>query len=511
MSAYSLGVRSGPVNDGSPARNTSRHRSQRLVVALICGVALVLLCVSYVTRLPIIDEGWIAIPAYNLAQHGIYGSPVTPPTGTWLTQPLTHIESRTYWFLPGYPLYLAGWYFAGVPFDRIATRSLNTLWALLLLLAVLKLTDIVFKNRRISIMTSVLLLSDPIFLSISADVRPDAMCAALGYASIFAFLRTNSLSISSWLLAASMITHPYGALYMVPILALYWRQRKSPPTIAKLVWSALPFLIFFGGYALYASSDLPGFIEQMRANAATPTRLARVSWIDIVFREIGRFTFFHGTGGIFSPEIGMPATLVPLFIIAIGFLSCVQFANRNTWWILLSLIICAIVFLIDRHKSHHYVIHLWPWLCLSASCVISKCLDNADMGIQTLGIVTLLLMLCGNVSVIYKSALQSQLSMLHVPAAQKALQLSKYGTLCAPATFAFDLPLNSFVDDVRITSRSGVPCDYLVIDMFWKSYYRTHLQDINVYINTHYTLMHESTRYSFYELTTGEAYRRVVP
>src|ERR1700693_2025937 len=85
---------------------------------------------SIFTRLPWVDEGIFASPAYNLVSKGYMGTTAMETAGTaW-----QGIERHTYWTVPLHILAQAGWYEL-FGFGLFSMRALSALWGLAALAA----------------------------------------------------------------------------------------------------------------------------------------------------------------------------------------------------------------------------------------------------------------------------------------------------------------------------------------------------------------------------------------
>src|SRR5713101_7551119 len=100
---------------------------------------------SIFTRLPWVDEGIFASPAYNLVSKGYMGTTAMETAGT----PWQGIERRTYWIVPLHVLAQAGWYEL-FGFGLFSMRTLSALWGLAALAALFTVALRLSRDRAVA-------------------------------------------------------------------------------------------------------------------------------------------------------------------------------------------------------------------------------------------------------------------------------------------------------------------------------------------------------------------------
>jgi hypothetical protein len=219
------------------------------------------------------NEAWCAIPAVNLATQGYMGTTVLVSKGIWLEG----IERHTYWMMPLDLLVQAGWYKV-VGFSLFRQRLLSVLFGVVGLLSwfviVLRLSG-KFSSALIACLA---IGFERNFLNAAANGRMDMMGAALGAASIAAFLqirrrsRRAALVTSNALAAAAIFTHPCGVLFaaalVVTILYTLGSEEQQRLSFADVAISCVPYLIGAGLWGLYIAQAPADFRSQFFGNVS---------------------------------------------------------------------------------------------------------------------------------------------------------------------------------------------------------------------------------------------------
>lgn len=221
------------------------------------------------TGRPWFDEAMHAGPALDLITRGVLGYPIGEPTN-----PSTRgIHDHMYQTMPLGHLGQAVWYKL-VGFGVLRMRAYHILWGLAALASWGFIVWTLTGSPAPALLASFLMGTDRAFADAAASGRPDMMSAglaSLGIASYLA-LRTRSLSAavlcSQVLFAASLFTHPVGALaiFALVILALHLDLRRLRRK--HLFLAAVPYVVGFGLWGWYISRDPVSFRAQFAFNAA---------------------------------------------------------------------------------------------------------------------------------------------------------------------------------------------------------------------------------------------------
>jgi hypothetical protein len=135
----------------------------KLSLASLCLIAVAVSLYTATHRMPSIDEGRFANPAYNLARHGVMGTTVietaAPGPGAF---PLLRIERHTYWVMPLYLVAEGAWYLIA-PATLFWTRFFSILWIPLALWAVLTIAWRATGDLRVGLLAAVLAAAEFLF------------------------------------------------------------------------------------------------------------------------------------------------------------------------------------------------------------------------------------------------------------------------------------------------------------------------------------------------------------
>ena len=344
-----------------------RTYSKAVVCVALIGYFL-LTTGSIFTRLPWVDEGIFASPAYNLIFKGYMGTTSMETAGTaW-----QGIERHTYWIVPLHMLAQAGWYKL-FGFGLFSMRALSALWGLAALAALYLIALRFSGDRAVAALAAMLIALDCSFVATASSGRMDMMNAALGMAGLAAYLclRERHLPIavlaSHSLVCASGLTHPNGILYFASLLFLmiYFDRRR----ISWRDWAlaAVPYGVGALGWGLYIREEPASFLSQFAGNMRNGGRLSYLSapwagaWNDLVVRYLGYFGLSPG-----STPLSRLKLVIPLVHAAglAGLLSVAALRQQAGYRALLG--VAALHFgmlsVYDGQKLPYYLIHTVPLL-----------------------------------------------------------------------------------------------------------------------------------------------------
>ncbi|MDD5261022.1 MAG: glycosyltransferase family 39 protein [Methylacidiphilales bacterium] len=223
------------------------------------------------TKLPWIDEAFVANPAYNLLHgHGLVTDFYEPADHTNET-----FARYTYWMPPVWFLVLAAW-FKMLGFGLMQQRCLSVIWGAVCLIATYMIGWKVSGRRAVGLLASALLASDFLFLNHAADGRMDMMVAACSFSAyaIYLLLRERNLAYavlaSQTLIVLAGLTNPIGIigwlgmLYLV--LILDWKRLRP----GLLLPAIAPYLAGGVLWGIYISKNVPVFLEQFGEKTSAP-------------------------------------------------------------------------------------------------------------------------------------------------------------------------------------------------------------------------------------------------
>lgn len=273
---------------------TGRYDRVLLRGGVAAAVVLYLLLTGLLARArsPFSDEAVLFSPALNLITQGHMGTTVLDESSTWRDgMSLKGINRYTYQVMPMHFLFQAAWYKV-LGAGLFQMRALSILWGLAALGAWFVIAWSLSQNMALSVVTLCLLAVDNTFLVSSGFGRADMTSASLGFMALAAYLLlrkrklTVAVIVSHSLAAASVFTHPVGALHLFNLLFLtvYFDRRRI--SFRHFAAAAAPYTVFTAGWGVYIAQNPAVFWEQFRSNAG------------------GRF-FMHAPWRMIGDELGM--------------------------------------------------------------------------------------------------------------------------------------------------------------------------------------------------------------
>jgi len=441
-----------------------------IVVALVLFAALAI--GTAIAERPQIDEGMFASPALNLATKGFMGTTVLETQNS----PLTRIEQRTYWVMPLFLLNQALWYKL-FGFSLVSMRSLCAFWGLVAILSwfliMLKLSG----DKRIALLTLILIAFDYTFINSAAMGRMDMMSAALGFAGIAAYLslRERNLKlavlVSQTLVVLNGLTHPNGIMAFAGLLflTLYFDRRSINRRHVAL--ALLPYLVGGSIFGWWVMKDYPAFKAQFIDNALMKGRLTGFSspWMGVVREFTQRYPHAYGLGPRSEGHTG-PVYLKSLILIAyaagiIGTL-CVKSIRRNRNYralLILTGIYFLIMSLIDGQKETPYLVHLIPMYMALLAVWLDWLLKTRLVPAPLIAVA-----LCGlfalQVGGTFLRIRQDTYHRLYLPAIDFLKQnTNEQTTIMGSSAMGFGLGFpDNFIDDGRFGYASGRRPDIIV-------------------------------------------------
>jgi len=434
---------------------------------------------SIFTRLPWVDEGIFASPAYNLVSRGFMGTTVLETAGT----PWQGIERHTYWTVPLHFLAQAGWYEL-FGFGLFSMRALSELSGLVALAALYVVVLRLSGDRAVAALAAILAALDCSFIGTASSGRMDMMNAALGMAGLAAYLSWREQHLPFALLAGhslvctSGLTHPNGVLYFVSLLflMLYLDRRR----ISWRNWglAAVPYGVGALGWGSYVLKDPASFLAQFTGNMRNGGRLSYLSapwagvWNELVVRYLGYFGVSQGTTALSRLKLVIP--LVHAVGLA-GFLGTAVLRKQTGYRALLG--VAALQFgmlaVYDGQKLPYYLIHTVPLLdAILAGWIVSAWNRNSIP--RPLMGALLAAFLCVQVLTSaqrikqnpYHASYLPAVNFLHNNAGRSALTMGS-AALCFGLGFE-----GAVIDDPRLGYHSGKSPDFIVVgDVDYAQYF----------------------------------------
>ncbi len=335
--------------------------------AWVCagGVMLIFLALTIaesLTQSPWMDEGMFSDIAFNFRNFGHLGSSVLAPYGY---QELPGVHQYTYWQFPLYFIGLGAW-LRVVPGTVIWVRLFSVAWGYVFLASWFVMVRSLSRKDSLALLVASLVGLDYAVLVTASNGRMDMMCAALGFAGLASYFWFRDSNWSAGVVlaavfgAASLFTHPMGAVMNVAIAAMVlldWRRIRWGGIVA----ASLPYLIGLG-CCLYYIGKAP---ELFHAQSTAASQY-RVSGLGAILRNVfndvpGRYLryYFTAYSGIGKSKI--IALLFPIW----GLVGLVLDPKLRAQFIakrlLLLLVITYIgVAVVDNQKFGNYLVFSLP-------------------------------------------------------------------------------------------------------------------------------------------------------
>lgn len=325
---------------------------------------------SSLTNRPQIDEGLFASPAFNLAEHGFFGTTILETEHS----PLTRITERTYWVMPIFLLESAA-SFKILGFSLYNMRLVSILAGILLIIAdyfiALKLSG----NDKIAALSAILIGCDYTILDAASQARPDMLCAAFGFSGMAIFLvwREKNFSVAVLLSQAFVVlaglTHPNGIMYFFALVFVTLFFDFKQFRFKHFGIALIPYLIGGAAFGLFVLQDVEAFKDQFINNALMGGRMNGFSspFSGIIREFTERYPHAFGLQENSSGHSG-PIYLKSLILIgyALGVLGVLLTKelrqNRNYRALLfLTTIYFGWMAVMDGQKQTYYIIHILPF------------------------------------------------------------------------------------------------------------------------------------------------------
>ncbi len=498
-------------------RALTRQSYLRLLLVFAAALFFAQAVGSALTKSPWSDEAWFAQAGLNLATRGEMTTPVLETAGT----KFRGLDRHTYWVMPLHLVTQAGWYKL-FGFSLLSMRMLSVVFGVVALVAWYVIVGNLSGNRKIAVLSLLLLACDYIFVQAAAFGRMDMMSHALGAAGLAAYLHLRERNFNraviagQSLIAACGLTHPNGGVAFflgLLFLTLYFDRARLRP---RHLWLALiPYVvgaIGWGAYILDAPSD---FVAQLTANATTGGRMSSltspVSAIknEITLRYLTAFGLGRHSTGSAGP-IWVKGFILLAYVIALaGCLSVRSIrAHRGARALLiLTGIFFAVLTFFDGQKLSFYLVHIVPLYTALVAVFVHWCYAKRFVPVALLAVAV-----CGLLSIqlggtLYRMKLNPH-GKSYVPAVDflKA-NANDNSLIMGSAVLGFGLGYERIVDDVRFGFNTGRKPDYFVVNDVYVdtiSYYRSGGEGaelaahMNRLLGQEYELVYDQNFYQIY-------------
>ena len=443
---------------------------RKLLLTLASAGYLLLLCGNLLTRVPWVDEIYVANPAWNLVTHGSMGTTTIEMAGSaW-----TNIDKHTYNTFPLGILNIAAFYkIFGV--SLFSTRLSSIFWGAILLAALYRFLRANQASWELAATATLLLAIDYNFMLAATFARLDMMCAALGFCGLAAFsiLRPHrpaaAVLVACSFAALSLSTHPNGILFIpalvfVEVIVFRW----SLPFKTTLL-AVVPFAVAGGAMALYMAQDWHGAVSQIRANSYPGRLTGFLHPFSAVYNEItGRYLTSFGLTLGEHPSGPVRARGLILLAYILGLAATFWFYRwRQTRYLQLTLALLTVFSLyftfFDGTRFSYYMVLVTPFWCTLLAGMLVHLWAHQRKTLAALILSGLMVLQLGGI--LYRS-LQNPLRKTYMPAVEY-LQAHAAPTdlVFGNSDFAFGYGYSrNMKEEITLGYRSKLNPEYLVID-----------------------------------------------
>ncbi len=214
------------------------------------------------------DEAWFSNAAFTLITQGFLGTTMMPN--------FYNIDHFTYWQPPVYLLLLAA-SFKLFGFGITQARLVSIILSIFTVLFTYLLGTELY-NKKLGLIGSILLISNPLFFFISRDARMDIAVACFTLISLYFLLIVfkkpkNSYYFYSGLFAMlSLLSHPNGLYGIFSIILVYFAYKfdfknfKFRLKLKEVAYFLLGPILLLIPYLIYISMDFSAFMGQFKIN-----------------------------------------------------------------------------------------------------------------------------------------------------------------------------------------------------------------------------------------------------
>lgn len=449
---------------------------------LSCVVYLSLSLSLALTKAPWCDEGWFANPAYNLAVHGNLGSNVLEPAGFYLNTYFRGVQQRTYYVMPTHLVALAAW-FRVFGMGAFSARMYSICWGGIAIPILFYIAQLLFPDRRVAILGTLLTAVDFIFLWSTADTRMEAPASTLALCSLAAYLYLRKDRLpkavfwSSAFGACAVFVHPNAALVVLATMVVACRydwDRLRLGWWRHLGLAAAPYMFLGILWSIYIAQSPHDFAVQFFANAAGfhSQRFRRLIEPGAsIGMEIDRHLAAYFASGMWSGVMKDWMVFIPLlYIPAIFWFLLKGRKQQSSTRIFLtygSALVLGMTFL-NGFKTGYYLVYVVPLYDLVFGAWLLSLWERKTLA-KTLAVVF------GAAFI----ALQLSISILHIRADEyhrdyeptiHDLERDSTGgkSIVGTAAIGLGMGFHNFKDDVRLGLYSGLDPDVIILDRSYR-------------------------------------------
>ncbi|KAF5058790.1 Dolichyl-phosphate-mannose-protein mannosyltransferase [anaerobic digester metagenome] len=317
-------------------------------------------------KFPIVtgDENWFINPAYDLAMFG--------KMGTSMIYGFYNIANFTYWQPPLFILLLATFFKLfgfGIVQARMVSVFLGFLTVLLTYLLGLELY-----NKKIGLLASLLMISNPLFFLISRTVRMEIAVACFMVTALYftvlalKYSKKSHYFASAFFATLALLSHPNGiiAIFSVVIIILVekidFKMLKCSLNFDEIYVFILGGIIPLIPYILYVFTDFAAFKGQFMVNiAASPSNPLN----NILLEPTRYIELFWGLANYGGFALTYVVFAITMILIIFGLCYITQELKFSDKFLLIVLIVSlGVLSVLVYHKYLIYLGLILPYLFL---------------------------------------------------------------------------------------------------------------------------------------------------
>ncbi len=392
------------------------------------------------------------------------------------------VQQRSYFTVPNHLVALAGW-LRVFGLTAFSARMYSVSWGVLTLLVLFYILHLLFPDRRVAALATLLTAIDFIFLWSTADVRMDAPASALALCSVAAYLYfrekdfQKAVVTSQVLGACAVFTHPNSALVVLAVVVLAWRYDRDvlrPRCWRYLALAALPYLVFgllWSSYILQSPSD---FMAQFLANAAghNSERFRVLLRPDLaIWTEIVRHLAAYCVGGLWGGVMKGWMVLVP-FLYLPAMIWFIRSGGRHKPQVQMLLIYTVTIVLgltfLNGFKARFYLIYIVPFYDAIFAAWLLSLWGRAKIA-KSVAVSAALLFISVQLAMSIWHIRANEYHRDYEPTIRDMVRYRAEGkSILGTVALGFGMDFHGFRDDVRLGMYNGFDPDVLVIDRSYR-------------------------------------------
>jgi hypothetical protein len=430
-------------------------------------IFLALTLAESLTQSPWMDEGMFADVAFSFRNFGHLGSSVLAPYGY---QELPGVHQYTYWQFPLYFVALGTW-FRVVPATVVWMRLFSVAWGFVFIASWFIVVRSLSRKDSLALLVASLIALDYAVLVTASNGRMDMMCAALGMAglaSYFWYMDSNwsvGVVLAAFLGAASLFTHPMGAVMNVAIAAMVladWRWIRWGGIAA----ASVPYLVGIG-LCLYYIHQAPELFHA-QSHAASQYRVSGLgaNLYNILNDVTGRYLRYYFTAYTGISKSKIAALIFPVW----GLVGLLVDRNLRSQLIAKCLLLLLIVTyvgvaVVDNQKFGNYLVFSLPVVTACAAVwLYAKWQHGGGSRLLSCGLLAVSVA-ATLVGIAYKISRNEYRNLYDPAVVAGRAALPPGGTLMGGSELGFALGFGPpLVDDRYLGFFSGAPPEVFVIN-----------------------------------------------